>query len=110
LLANGSAIWAIRKEIDFANVSDSSSPEEIQAALDEVLEEFLATDGRQELLDTALATLADGADPMEAIGAFIQQNLRVEGLETPTHRTGRFVLSRSSSKVGLGKLIIGYNQ
>ena len=48
LLTNGAAIWAIRKVIDFANISTSSSPEEVQAALNEVLEEFLSTDGRQD--------------------------------------------------------------
>jgi hypothetical protein len=44
------------------------------------------------------------------IGKFIQSNLRLDKLLTQKGREGRFVLSREKTSVGLGKLIVGYDQ
>lgn len=112
-LANGPAIWAIRKQIDFSNITDAHSPEEIAEALQIALGDFLAEDGREDLLVAALQALGDDDDPGEAVGKFIQQNLRLEEITTKKGRSGRFITSRGSAagrtKVGLGKLIVGYD-
>lgn len=112
-LANGPAIWAIRKQIDFANITDAHSPEEIAEALQIALGDFLAEDGREEMLAIMLRALGDDDDESEAIGKFIQQNLRLDDMKSSKGRAGRFVTSRGSAagrtKVGLGKLIIGYD-
>jgi hypothetical protein len=51
LLPNGRAIQNIKQHIDFASISDSSTPEEIKEALALCLQEFMEEEGgREELL------------------------------------------------------------
>jgi hypothetical protein len=71
-LANGAAIWAIRKQIDFANISAARSPEEIAEALRIKLGDFLAEDGKEELMLAALRELGQDDDAGEAVIKFIQ--------------------------------------
>lgn len=109
LLAEGRAIKTIIQQIDFTNIGDDSTPEEIEAAITECLEQFMQEDGREEVLAKALSELTGEEDQQAALSQFIQQNLRLEGLQSKKGRTGRFVLARSGKKVGLGKMIVRYD-
>ena len=112
LLANGRAIWAIRKEIDFANIEDAYSPEEVAEALQIALEDFLSEGGRQEELIAELANDSGQQSMQDVVLSFIQRNLRL-GEASKNEKAKRFITSRSSAgektKVGLGKLVVGYD-
>ena len=71
LLAEGRAIKTIIQQIDFANIGDDSTPEEIEAAVTECLEQFMQEDGREEVLAKALSELTGEEDQQAALSQFI---------------------------------------
>lgn len=110
-LAGGKAIQTIQKTIDFASIGDDSTPEEIEAAIALCLEEFMQDEGREEMFLSILQKeLGDGHSEKEIIDNFIQTNLRVDKLQTKSGKSGRFILSKGGTSVGLGKLIVKYDK
>ena len=107
LLTRGAAIWNIRKHINFEDISNAHSPEEIKEALGIAIEDFLQEDGRQDLLEEILLNLADGQTAEESVNQFIQQHLRLDNLGNG--KKSRFVTRRGGNRVGLGKFIVGYD-
>ena len=109
LLSGGSAVWGIRKQIDFSEIKVQSSPEEVAEAIDAALDQFMAEGGREEELLLALEDASFGDDERERVGKFIQMNLKLDDYRSSTGRKGRFVLSRGGTTIGLGKIITGYD-
>lgn len=107
LLARGAAIWNIRKHINFEDISNAQSPEEIREALGIAIENFLHEEGRQDFLEEILLNLTDGQTVEESVGLFIQQNLRLK--DQGSGKKSRFITHRGGNKVGLGKFIVGYD-
>jgi predicted nucleic acid-binding protein len=71
LLARGEAIWNIRKNIDFDDLSSAHSPEEIKEALSLAIEEFLHEGNRKEELEEKLKLLGVDEKVDEEIGSFL---------------------------------------
>lgn len=107
LLTRGEAIWNIRKNIDFDDLSNAHSPEEIKEALTSAIEEFLHEGNRVGELEEKLTLLGVDEKVDEEIGKFLQKNLRFEQIDSK--KKTRFITSRSGEKIGLGKFIIGYD-
>lgn len=108
-LPNGAAFRAICKEIDFTDISITSTPEEIEEALQFALQEFLDNNGtREQLEEEILKYIGDGRDTQEAVNNFIQAHLTLNE-STGKNKKARFILSRDGKKVGLGKVILGYD-
>lgn len=106
LLTRGAAIWHIRKNIDFDDLSNAHSPEEIKEALSSAIEQFLQEGGRLADLERELQNNVELAVD-EVIGKFFQKNFRIN--ISNSKKTARFITSRSGSKIGLGKFIVGYD-
>lgn len=102
LLAGGAAIWHIRKNINFDNLSNAHSPEEIREGLTIAIEDFLQNDGRAEELEAKLLNLGEGETIEQQISSFVQKGLKDK-------KGFRFITSRAGTRVGLGKFIVGYD-
>ena len=107
LLTRGAAIWNIRKNIDFDDLSNARSPEEIKQALSSAIEEFLHEGNRAQELEEKLVLLGVDERLEEEVNKFIQKNLHLKQSGNGKH--ARFVTTRGGEKVGLGKFIVGYD-
>ena len=109
LLANREIIQRVRKEFDFTKVAQHASVEEISAAVEEALNEHLQTNGK-EVVNKAILELEGGTlrgNHGNALSEYIQKTFKL--LEESSNKNKRFVTSRAGQKVGLGKLIVGYD-
>ena len=108
LLANNRIIWEVRKRYDFTKISQHASMEEIAAAVEDALNTLVEQNGRQ-MVNEALAKIEGGTlkgSHRDAFSEYVQKHLRLEDRQSTSRR---FVTSRKGEKVGLGKLIIGYD-
>ena len=102
LLPDGEIIRYVKQTYSFIGVAHASD-EELQAATEEVLNDFLENI-QEPLLQASLEEIngQSAASAKDAIIEFFQRNLQTE--------TGkRFITSRGQNKVGLGRIISSYS-
>lgn len=107
LLAGGSLITEVRRRYEFKKIQ-RATPQEIMEAVQDTLDEFIQNNSRQ-VVNAAIAKIEGDALNSQhgaALSRYIQEKLR---LEDTKNKTRRFVTSRGGERVGLGKLVIGYD-
>lgn len=109
LLANRGVIQKIKKDFDFSKVTQRASVEEIAAAVEEALNQHIETEGRN-VVNKAIAEIEGKSlrgNHGDALSEYVQKTFKL--IEQSSNTNKRFVTSRGGQKVGLGKLIIGYD-
>lgn len=107
MLPNGRIITEIKNRFDFIKNIKHATNQELKDAVEYVVNDFLGDQfiNNQQEFDAVLGAGLNNKTYVgreKALDTYLQKKLR-------TDKNGRFIVSRSGDRVGLGKIIVGYN-